>query len=152
MVVVFTALSLAVAYGWLAGFVRQANGGLSFEWQWPIAPWALGGAASAIYFWRKIWPLPNQPDATRKDVVKGFVVLLVPGLWWLVLPLRSFSGQHFWDVVKGLTAAIIVLSFGAWMVIHLGKSFERVDAEDLERENERENRDSGAANQKDSKE
>lgn len=123
MFVILTALSLAAAYGWLAGFVRQPNGDFSFHWRWLVLLWALIGLASTIYFWRKIWP-PHDLPATRKGIVKGTFALLLPGLWWLVLPLRSLSGQHFWDVVKGLVAAIIVLSFGAWMIIRLGKAFE----------------------------
>lgn len=131
IVAVFTALSLAAAYGWLAGFVRQANGDLSFHWRWHVILWALVGLFSALYFWRKIWPPEGRPDATRKDIVKGSIALLLPGLWWLLLPLRSLSGQHLRDVTEGLVAAAIVLTFGAWMVIRLGKGFEDDAAGDL---------------------
>lgn len=128
-VIASTAFALAVAYGWLAGFVRQPNNDLSFQWRWLILPWAFVGLASTIYFWRKIWPPESRPRAPRKDIVKGSLALLLPGLWWLLFPLRSQSGGHRWDVIKGLVAAALVLTFGAWMVFHLGKAFEK-DSDD----------------------
>jgi hypothetical protein len=130
MVVLGTTLSLAVAYGWLAGFARQPDGDLSFEWRWPILAWAFIGLGSTVYFWRAIWP-PQNRTATRRDIVMGSVVVLLPGLWWLIFPLRSLSGQHAHEVITGLIAAAIVLSFGAWMVARLIRSFENEDAEDL---------------------
>jgi len=123
MAICFTALSLAAAYGWLAGFVRQANGDLTFHWRWMVLVWGLIGFASTIYFWRKLWP-PGNRASTRKGIIEGAIVLAVPGIWWLIFPLRSQSGQHLWQVIEGLTAAAIVLTFGAWMIIKLGKAFE----------------------------
>lgn len=128
---VFTALSLAVAYGWLAGFVRQPNGDLSFHWRWPVLLWALIGFFSTVYFWRKIWPPEGRPNAARKEIVKGSIALLLPGLWWLLFPLRSQSGQHLRDVTEGLIAAALVLTFGAWLVIRLGRGFEDDAAGDI---------------------
>jgi hypothetical protein len=124
MIVLSTALSLGLAYGWLAGFVRQPNGDLAFQWRWLVLLWAVIGFASTAFFWRKVWPPPRRPDATRKDIVLGSIVLALPGLWWLIFPLRSLSGQHFWQVVLGLSIAAVVLSFAAFMVIRLGKAFE----------------------------
>lgn len=124
MIVVSTAASLGAAYGWLAGFVRQPNGDLSFQWRWLVLLWAVLGLGSTIYFWRKIWPPPNRPEATRKDIVIASIVLAMPGVWWLLFPLRSQSGQHFWQVLTGLSIAAIVLAFGAFMVIRLAKAFE----------------------------
>lgn len=120
---VSTAASLALAYGWLAGFVRQPNGDLIFHWRWLVLVWALIGYFSAVYFWRKIWPPGNQ-NATRGGVVKGIIALAIPGSWWLIFPLRSQSGQHLWQVVTGLSAAAVVLSFGTWMIVRLVKAFE----------------------------
>jgi hypothetical protein len=124
MITLSTASSLGVAYGWLAGFVRQSNGDLTFQWRWPVLLWAVIGLGSTIYFWRKIWPPADRPDATRKDIVEGSVALALPGVWWLLFPLRSLSGQHFWQVVEGLSIAAVVLTFGALMVIRLGRAFE----------------------------
>jgi hypothetical protein len=126
---VSTALSLGVAYGWLAGFVRDTNGGLNFHWRWQIFLWAFIGLASTFYFWRKVWPPPNRPPAARKDIVVGSIALALPGLWWLIFPLRSLSGAHFWNVVEGLSIAACVLTFGAWMIIRLGRGFEQEDAD-----------------------
>jgi hypothetical protein len=114
---------------WLAGFARDPDGGLSFHWRWQILLWAFIGLASTFYFWRKIWPPPNRPPAARKDIVAGSLALALPGLWWLILPLRSQSGgQHFWQVVTGLSIAACALTFGAWMIIRLGRGFEEEDA------------------------
>lgn len=129
MVVIFTALSLAAAYGWLAGFVRQPNGDLTFQWRWLVLVWAVIGYAGTIFFWRKVWP--KNRDARRKDIVTGSLVLAVPGVWWLIFPLRSMSGQHFWQVVEGLAIAAAVLTFGAFMVIRLGRGFEADDDKDV---------------------
>ena len=128
-IAIFTALSLAAAYGWLGGFVRDPDGGFNFHWRWQILFWAFIGLVSTFYFWRKIWPPPHRPPARRKDIVAGSIVLAVPGFWWLIFPLRSLSGQHFWQVATGLSIAAIVLSFGAWMIIRLGRGFEQEDAE-----------------------
>ena len=123
MVVWFTALSLAAVYGWLAGFVRQSDGGLTFHWRWMVLVWAFIGLASTVYFWHKIWP-PGNLVETRKGVVEGTIALALPGVWWLLFPLRSQSGQHLWQVLEGLTAAALVLTFGAWMIVRLGRAFE----------------------------
>ncbi len=124
MITISTALSLGLAYGWLGGFVRQPNGDLTFQWRWQVALWAFIGLASTAFFWRKVWPPASRPDAKRKDIVIGSIVLAVPGAWWMLFPLRAQSGQHFWNVVEGLSIAAIVLTFGAFMVIRLGKAFE----------------------------
>lgn len=124
MITVSTALSLGAAYGWLAGFVREANGDFSFHWRWLVALWAVIGFLSTAFFWRKVWPPPQRPAATRRDIVIGAMALGVPAVWWLLLPLRSYSGEHFREVMTGLTAAALVLTFGAWMVMRLGRAFE----------------------------
>jgi len=131
MVIVFTALSLAAMYGWLACFDRQPNGDFYFHWRWSALPWIFIGFGSNAYFWRKIWPPAGRAQATRKDIIKGSAALLLPCLWWLAFPLRFLSGQHFWDVVEGLVAAAAVLTFGAWMVTRLIKAFEQSDADGL---------------------
>lgn len=123
MVIWFTALSMAAAYGWMAGFVRQANGELMFHWRWMIPVWALVGLGTTLYFWRKIWP-PGNRASTRGGIAQGIVAVAVPGIWWLILPLRAQSGQHLWEVLAGLAAAAVVLAFGAWMIVRLGKAFE----------------------------
>lgn len=127
MIAVSTELSLAAAYGWLAGFVRDPNGDLAFHWRWQILLWAFIGFASTAFFLAKNLAAPNRPDATRKDTVLGTIALLLPGLWWLVYPLRTFSGQHFRQVAEGLAIAATVLTFGAFMVIRLGRAFEHDD-------------------------
>ena len=129
MVSVSTAASLALAYGWLAGFVRQPNGDLTFHWRWMVLIWALIGFFSTFYFWRKIWP-PGNRMATRKGIIEGTIVLVLPGIWWLIFPLRSQSGQHLRQVLAGLIAAAIVLSFGAWMIFRLGRAFEESDKDE----------------------
>lgn len=124
MVIVATAASLAIAYAWLAGFVRQPAGGLSFHWRWLMLPWAVAGFLSTIYFWRKVWP-KDRPNSSRTDLIKGSLVLVLPALWWLIFPLRSLSGEHFRQVMEGLIAAAAVLTFGALMLIRLGRALER---------------------------
>lgn len=123
MVSGFTALSLAATYGWLGGFVRQSNGDLSFHWRWMVMVWTLIGLASSVIFWRKIWPTGNRA-ATRRGIIEGSIALALPGIWWLTLPLRVQSGQHLWQVAEGLFTAAMVLAFGAWMIIRLGRAFE----------------------------
>ena len=117
-------------YGWLACFDRQPNGDFHFHWQWIALLWIFIGLGTNAFFWRKVWPAKGQAT-TRKDILIGAVVLGVPFLWWLTFPLRFLSGQHFWDVISGLIAAGLVLSFGAWMVIKLIKAFEQSDTDDL---------------------
>lgn len=118
-----TSLALALAYAWLGGFVRQPNGDFTFHWRWLVLVWAVIGFGSAIYCWRQIWP-PGNRAVTHGGIVRGVFVLAIPGIWWLILPLRAQSGQHLWEVVIGLTAAALVLSFGAWLIFRLGKAFE----------------------------
>jgi hypothetical protein len=129
-VVISSALCLGGCYGWLAGFVRQPDGDLSFHWRWMITLWVLIGVGSSGYFWHIIWPPQNRPDSTRKQIIEASAVLVVPGLWWLIFPLRSLSGQHFWQVAEGLTVAAIVLTLGALMIIRLGRAFENDDEAD----------------------
>jgi FtsH-binding integral membrane protein len=131
IIIVSCALSLVTMYGWLACFDRQQNGDFYFHWRWIALLWIVIGLASNAFFWRKIWPPEGRAIATRKDIIIGSIVLGAPCLWWLTFPLRFLSGQHFWDVMTGLIAAAIVLSFGAWMVIKLIKAFEKSDADDL---------------------
>lgn len=126
MVGVSTAVVLAAAYGWLAGYVRQPNGDLNFHWRWLVLIWAFIGFVTTLYFWRKVWPSGNRP-ATRKGIIGGVTAVALPGIWWLIFPLRSQSGEHLRQVITGLTAAVIVLSFGAWLIYRLGKAFEESD-------------------------
>jgi hypothetical protein len=135
MITIFTDLSLAAAYGWLACFDRQIDGNVIFHWRWVAVPWILVGFGSTAYLWYKVWPPENRPGATRKDIIIGSLVFIIPCLWWLTFPLRFLSGQHFWDVAEGLIAAAIVLSFGAWMVIRLIKAFETSDVKESKSEN-----------------
>ncbi|MGH7941881.1 MAG: hypothetical protein ACREFR_12510 [Limisphaerales bacterium] len=123
MVIWFTTLSLALAYGWLAGFVRQPDGDLTFHWRWRVAIWAFIGLASAAYFWGKAWRSDNRKPP-RLGLLKATVVLAVPGIWWLIFPLRSLSGERFWQVIEGLAVAAVVLAFGAWMILRLARAFE----------------------------
>lgn len=129
MITLSTAASLGLAYGWLGGFVRQPDGNLAFHWRWLVLFWVLIGLCSTAWFWRKIWPPAGRPDATRKDIIQGSLALALPGVWWLLFPLRSQSGtgQHFWQVLLGLSIAAMVLTFGAFMVIRLGRAFEEED-------------------------
>ena len=123
IVSVFTALSLAVTYGWLGGFVRQSDGDLSFHWRWMVLAWALIGLASSFFFWWAIWP-PGNSTANRGRLIEGTIALALPAIWWLTFPLRSQSGPHLRQVATGLTAAAVVLAFGAWMIARLGRAFE----------------------------
>lgn len=123
MAIWFTVVILTAAYGWLGGFVRQADGGLIFHWRWLVLIWACIGFFTTIYFWHKVWPPEDRPPG-RKGIIEGVIALALPGVWWLILPLRAQSGQHLWEVVMGLTAAVLVLSFGAFLVYHLGRAFE----------------------------
>ncbi|HEY4414712.1 MAG TPA: hypothetical protein VGO57_03385 [Verrucomicrobiae bacterium] len=127
IVIVATALSLAITYGWLACFDRQPSGDFYFHWQWSALLWIAIGLVSNAYFWRKIWPPAGRAAVTRRGAILGSLALALPCLWWLTFPLRFLSGQHFWDVMSGLIAAAAVLSFGAWMVIKLIKAFEQSD-------------------------
>jgi hypothetical protein len=131
MLIISTALSLAAAYGWLGCFDREAGGNLYFHWRWNGLFWVFIGFGSCLYFWRKVWPPENRLTVTRRSIVTGSVVLALPCIWWITFPLRFMSGQHFWDVVIGLAAAAMVLTFGAWMVTRLILAFERSDQEDL---------------------
>jgi hypothetical protein len=103
--------------------VRQPDGDFTIRWRWMVLVWAFVGLASTVYFWHKVWP-PGTRAATRKGIIKGAIALALPGVWWLILPLRSQSGQHLWQVLEGLTAAALVLTFGAWMIFRLGRAFE----------------------------
>lgn len=123
MAIWFTSLILALAYGWLGGFVRESNGGLTFHWRWLVLIWAVIGFVITVYFWRKIWP-PDNRAVTRRGVVIGAIGVAVPALWWLTFPFRALSGQHLWEVLAGLTAAAVVLTFGGWMIYRLGRAFE----------------------------
>ena len=131
-IIISTALSMAVMYGWLEGFERQPDGGFHFHWRWLQLVWAAIGYLSTAYFWHKAWPAANHVHATRKDIFKGAVVFGLPCLWWLTLPLRFDSGQHLKDVLSGLIAAVIVLSIVAWMLFRLFKAFEETDKYGLE--------------------
>lgn len=134
VVVIGTVLSLAIAYGWMASFERQPGGEMTFHWGWPTLVWCLIGIGSCLYFWRKIWPPDDRSRPSRREIIIGSMVLLLPGLWWLTLPLRFLKGQTLKDVGSGLVVAALVLSFGAWVVTRLVKAFEHTDAEDLANE------------------
>ncbi|MGC9942109.1 MAG: hypothetical protein ABSE48_09755 [Verrucomicrobiota bacterium] len=126
-----TAVCLAGSYGWLASYERQADGGLHFHWRWLSLFWIVIGVGSSNYFWHQAWPPPGYPAATRKSIIKGLIVFILPGLWWLIYPLRFLSGQRFWDVITSLMVVVLALSFGAWMITRLVKAFEASDAYDL---------------------
>lgn len=126
-----TAICLAAAYGWLAAYQGHADDGLSFHWRWLSFFWVIIGAGSSIYFWHQVWPPPGHPAAQRKGIIKGLIIFVLPGLWWLVYPLLFLKGQQFWDVISGLLVVAAALSFGAWMIRRLVKAFEASDDYDL---------------------
>jgi hypothetical protein len=126
-----TAICLAAAYGWLASYERQADGSLHFHWRWLSLFWIIIGVGSSMYFWHQIWPPPGYPVADRIGIIQGLVVFILPGLWWVIYPLRFLKGEQFWDVLTGLMVVAMALSLGAWMIARLVKAFEASDAYDL---------------------
>lgn len=142
-IIISTALSIAVMYGWLAGFETEADGGFRFHWCWPQIIWTVIGYLSTAYFWHKAWPAKRHAAAGRRDIFKATVVFAVPFLWWATLPLRLDSGPDLKDVITGVIAAVIVLSFVGWMLFRLFKAFEDTDKYDLEHLDNKSDKDDG---------
>jgi hypothetical protein len=126
-----TAVCLAAIYGWLASYERQMDGSMHFHWRWLSLFWAIIGTGSSTYFWHQIWPPSGYPDSNRNGIIKGLIIIVLPGLWWLIYPLRFLKGEQFWDVITGLMVVASALSFGAWMITRLVKAFEASDTYDL---------------------
>ena len=130
-VTIVPAVCLAALYGCIACLDRRNDGLFHFHWHWLALLWIIIGACSSMYFCHKMWPPPRYPAATRKGVIKGLIVLIVPALWWLAFALRFLIGGHFWDAVTPFIAVAMALSYGAWMVTRLLKLFESSDEYDL---------------------
>jgi hypothetical protein len=131
-VTIVTAIFLAAGYGLLACFDRQKGMNFHFYWRWSALLWIMIGEGSATFFWRKIWPPPNYPPATRKGVVVGITILALPGLWWLAPPLRFFIGQHWGGAVPALIVVATAVSCAVWLITRLVKAFQSSDEFDLE--------------------
>jgi hypothetical protein len=133
-IIVSTTLLMAAVFGWLACIDRKENGDLDFRWHWGASLWIAIGLGCTFYFWRQVWPQNDSPDGKRKRLIKGWAAFLIPSLIWMTYPLRFFSGKHFTDVLAGLTAAAIVLTFGGWMLSRLIKGFNKNEPADKEKQ------------------
>ncbi len=80
-----------------------------------------------------LWPAKAVQGPTRTRVLKGFLVLAAPSIYWLSFPLHFISGRDCRDVLTGLTAAGLILGLGAWMMLRLIKAFEHSDQVETER-------------------
>jgi hypothetical protein len=130
-VTIATAVCLAAGYGLLDCFYHRENIGIQFHWRWSALLWIMIGEGSATFFWHKIWPPQNYPAATRKGVIIGAIVFVLPALWWLAPPLRFLIGRHFGDAAPALVVVAMAVSCGVWLITRLIKAFQSSDEFDL---------------------
>ncbi len=132
-VIISTVLSMALADGWMASFGRVDGTGAQGAWIWRTLVWGLVGGGTCVYFWAMLWPAKAVQGPTRTRVLKGFLVVAAPSVYWLSFPLYFISGRDCRDVLTGLTAAGLILGLGAWMMMRLIKAFEHSDQVETER-------------------
>jgi hypothetical protein len=124
-----TALSFAVVLGSVACLEWSPSAGLGFRWQWPALLWMFIGAAAGWYLWRLLGRLEANPSqAARKRLVVYCLVLVVGGLAAFAYPFRFVPAEKFRDVLIGLVAALVVLSFSGWMLFRLFRALNRSDS------------------------
>jgi hypothetical protein len=84
------------------------------------------GASAGWYLWLLIGRLEMHPaPATRQRLVAFCVLLLVAGLAVFAYPFRFVPPEKFRDVLIGLVAALLVLSFAGWMLFRLFRALNR---------------------------
>ena len=87
------------------------------------------GAAAGWFLWVLIGRLEANPSvAARRGLVVYCVLLSLGGLAVFAYPFRFVPPEKFRDVLIGLVAALIVLSFAGWMLFRLFKALSKGDS------------------------
>src|SRR5262245_58054259 len=120
-----SAAGLGMVFGCMACLQWTEFKGPSFHWHWLVLFWISVGIFAGIYFWRQIWQAQDAPaGGARKHLLKGWLVLAVACATTFAYSVRTFKLENFKEVLMGVFAASIVLSFVGWMIFRLMRMFE----------------------------
>ena len=125
-----TAAGFAVVLGSVACVVPAGAQGLDFRWRWLALLWGAVGLAGGWHLWRLLWRLEAEPsDKARRRLIRFCVVLFIGGVAAFAYPFRYVAPEKFRDVLTGLGAAVLVLTFAGWMLFRLFRSLSSEGAE-----------------------
>jgi len=125
IVEISTAIGLGTVFGTVACLEWKEYEGPSFHWHWPVLLWIGVGVAAGIYFWRQIWHAQDAPPGhARMHLFKAWAALAAASGATFAYSVRTFRLAIFKDVLLGVFAASVVLSFIGWVIFRLMRLFE----------------------------
>lgn len=124
-----TASAFAIVLGSLACVVPAGAQGLDFRWHWVAVVWGAVGLAGGWRLWHLLWRVQAEPTPrARRRLLRYCFLLLLGGVAAFAYPFRFVAPEKFQDVLTGLGAAVIVLTFAGWMLFRLFRSLSREEA------------------------
>jgi hypothetical protein len=117
-----TALAFAAILGSVSCVERNPVQGLVFHWRWAALFWMAGGAAAGWYLWQAVWAVDtDETPRARRRLLLSLALLAAGGIAVFVFPIVFVPAGQVGEVLTGLIAAVLVLSFVGWMIFRLGK-------------------------------
>ncbi len=124
-----TAFAFAGVLGAVACVDGRTSQGLVFHWRWFALVWMTIGAGAGWFLWQAVWAADAAgTPRVRRRFVTWLVLLAIGGAAVFVFPIIYVPAAQFRDVLTGLIAAVLVLSFVGWMIFRLGKLFSEPQA------------------------
>lgn len=106
-----------------AAALQAFRGGMSFEFSFYTLVAAVVGFAVFVAFWKLI--LAERKTIQTKVLLGGVIVILITGaIAGVLYPLRFVSSHEFPNLVKGLVAAALALSGGAFLLFRCKRFFD----------------------------
>jgi len=130
------AASTAFAFAAVLGTAACVDGGggshgLVFRWRWAALVWMALGATAGWSLWQAVWAAEAGRTARlRRRLMLNLAVVALGGIAVFAFPITFVPAGQFGEVLTGLLAAIVVLSFVGWMVVQLGRLFDSKGSED----------------------
>jgi hypothetical protein len=129
--VISTAIGFATALGTAACLQRPAGHGLELHWHWRAVIWMALGVWAALHLWQLVWRAQADTAPKAKARLQRFCALiLIVALGVFVYPISFVSGEHFNEILTGLTLATAVLTFVGWMISRIIRGLNQADAAD----------------------
>ena len=141
IVVGSTGLGLACMLGSVAAIRISKDAGLQFGWHWSVLIMAAAVVLWNRRFWNIIWELQERStDKIKRRLAFHLGVLTLLGIGSFLYPIRFIEHSYWSGILKGLLTAGTFLGTMVWLIYKCGQGLEKIDAVELQRNAEQENK------------